>query len=47
MPCVFALPTGILCAGFIEEIQKTKKKKVCPHCGKDIDNIYIDIKKDE
>lgn len=35
--CVFALPTGILGAGFIEEIQKTKKRKVCPYCGKDIE----------
>lgn len=35
--CVFALPTGILSAGFIEEIQKTKKRKVCPYCGKDIE----------
>ena len=35
--CVFALPTGILGAGFIEQMQKTKKRKVCPHCGKDIE----------
>ena len=35
---MFALPTGILGAGFVEEIQKSKKiTKTCPHCGKTID----------
>ena len=34
--CVFALPTGILSAGFIEEIQKTKRRQICPYCGKEI-----------
>lgn len=29
-----ALPTGIISAGFMEQI---KDKKVCPHCGKEID----------
>ncbi|MBN1291791.1 MAG: ion transporter [Candidatus Latescibacteria bacterium] len=34
---MFALPTGILGAGFIEEIQKKKKEpKKCPHCGKEL-----------
>ncbi len=34
---MFALPTGILGAGFVEEIQKRKQgKTTCPHCGKDI-----------
>jgi voltage-gated potassium channel len=34
---VFALPTGILGAGFVEEIQKSKQAvKTCPHCGKQI-----------
>jgi len=34
---MFALPTGILGAGFVEEIQKTKRTTAkCPHCGKDI-----------
>ncbi|MCL5028248.1 MAG: ion transporter [Bacteroidetes bacterium] len=36
---LFALPTGILGAGFVEEFQKSKKqltKKYCPHCGKEI-----------
>jgi len=32
---VFALPAGIITAGFLEEIRKMKTKKVheCPHCG--------------
>ena len=38
---MFALPAGILSSGFLEEIKKkrTKKKiKVCPYCGKQIDD---------
>lgn len=32
---MFALPTGILGAGFIEAIQKKKEgTQICPHCGK-------------
>ena len=36
---IFALPTGILGAGFVEEIEKRKhrKIKVCPHCNKKIE----------
>jgi len=35
---MFALPTGILGAGFVEVIQKDKTKaKYCPHCGKFIE----------
>lgn len=35
---MFALPTGILGAGFVEEIQKRKAGvRTCPHCGKQID----------
>ena len=35
---LFALPTGILGSGFVEELQKDKKhKKYCPHCGKEIE----------
>lgn len=31
---MFALPTGIIGAGFVEEIQKSKAgRKRCPHCG--------------
>lgn len=33
---MFALPTGILGAGFVEEIQKKKTPIVCPHCKKEI-----------
>jgi len=34
----FALPAGIITAGFLEEFRKTKKSKPmnCPHCGKTI-----------
>ena len=31
---MFALPTGILGAGFVESIQQSKDQQVCPHCGK-------------
>lgn len=35
---MFALPTGILGAGFVEEIKKSKGAHVnCPHCGKKVD----------
>jgi voltage-gated potassium channel len=38
---VYALPTGILAAGFGEELQRKRKKiaeeRVCPHCGHPID----------
>jgi len=36
---MFALPTGILGAGFVEAIEKRKKHektKTCPHCGRTI-----------
>jgi len=33
---MFALPTGILGAGFVEAIQKKKGLQVCPHCGEEI-----------
>ncbi|MDC0325713.1 ion transporter [bacterium] len=33
---MFALPTGILGAGFVEVIQKKKNRNSCPHCGKKI-----------
>jgi voltage-gated potassium channel len=33
---MFALPTGILGAGFVEAIQKKKGQDVCPHCGKEL-----------
>jgi len=35
---MFALPAGIITSGFAEEIQRRKeKRRICPHCGKDID----------
>lgn len=34
---MFALPTGILGASFVEELENQRKeKKVCPHCGEDL-----------
>lgn len=35
---MFALPTGILGASFVEEIDKMKPKEnqCCPHCGEEI-----------
>lgn len=36
---MFALPTGILGAGFIEEVDHRRQKSMrCPHCGKEINN---------
>jgi voltage-gated potassium channel len=32
----FALPTAILGAGFLEDVDQRKKARVCPHCGKEI-----------
>jgi voltage-gated potassium channel len=37
---LIALPTGIISAGFIEKINKSKNEKktyFCPHCGKEVD----------
>ena len=35
---MFALPTGILGAGFLEELQKRKMgQRRCPHCGKEME----------
>lgn len=36
---IFALPAGIITAGFLEELNKVKKKKhfQCPHCGQQIE----------
>jgi voltage-gated potassium channel len=33
---MFALPTAILGAGFLEDLEHRKKAKLCPHCGKEI-----------
>jgi voltage-gated potassium channel len=46
----FAIPAGILSAGFLEEFRKTRKKKenICPNCGKEIeiDDEHDDHKDD-
>jgi len=38
---LFALPTGVLAAGFAEGLQRRKEEKkkltVCPHCGRNIE----------
>ena len=35
----FALPAGIITAGFLEEFRKNKKRRhvKCPHCGQEVD----------
>ena len=33
---LFALPTAILGAGFLEDLTNRKKLRRCPHCGKEI-----------
>jgi len=33
---MFALPTAILGAGFLEDLEQRKKARRCPHCGKEI-----------
>lgn len=39
----FALPAGIMTAGFLEEMKLTRKNKTfnCPHCGKPIDQYHL------
>jgi len=38
----FALPAGIITAGFLEEMKLIRKSKIinCPHCGKPIDTNH-------
>jgi tRNA(Ile2) C34 agmatinyltransferase TiaS len=33
---MFALPTAILGAAFLEDLERRKKNPRCPHCGKEI-----------
>lgn len=35
---IFALPTAILGAGFLEEVQHQHRRQECPHCGKTIES---------
>lgn len=35
---LFALPAGIVASGFASEIHKEEELRVCPHCGKSIDD---------
>lgn len=35
---MFALPTGIVGASFVEEMERHKKLIKCPHCGKEIED---------
>jgi len=40
---VYALPAGIITAGFLEETKKQKNQKnyLCPHCGKSLNNTQL------
>ncbi len=33
---LFALPTGILTSGFLENLNNQRARKRCPHCGKEL-----------
>jgi len=44
---LFALPTGVLAAGFSEVLQRKREAKqkegmICPHCGKRIDEAQVE-----
>jgi voltage-gated potassium channel len=41
---MFALPTGVLGAAFLDEIRSSRKTTICPHCGK---RIVDDNRKEE
>lgn len=43
---LFALPTGILGSGFVEELNK-ERKTICPHCGEEIVNEQMENKVDD
>jgi len=36
---VLAMPTAIIGLAFMEELEKRREKKVCPHCGKVIESL--------
>jgi voltage-gated potassium channel len=35
---MFALPAGILASGFTDQMNRRQHRRVCPHCGKDMDD---------
>lgn len=38
---IFALPAGIITAGFLEETRKSNRRKInCPHCGTELPEHY-------
>lgn len=34
---LFALPAGIISSGFVEKYMDARKSRICPHCGKPVD----------
>ena len=34
---LFALPAGIVSSGFVEKYMEARKSRICPHCGKSLD----------
>jgi voltage-gated potassium channel len=34
---IFALPAGIITAGFLDEFRRNRNEPKCPHCGKPIE----------
>lgn len=36
---LFAVPTGILGAAFLEDQQRQEGKRRCPHCGEALDGL--------
>jgi len=42
---LFALPSGIIAAGFIGEIRSKKERSVCPHCGKPLSGEDLQVDK--
>jgi voltage-gated potassium channel len=44
---IFALPAGIITAGFLEESRKSNRQRVnCPHCGKQLPDHYHPVGND-
>lgn len=33
---LFALPAGLVASGFVEEIQRSRERRRCPHCGEQL-----------